>query len=339
MMTFKYNDVMRNLIFLFISVFISFFVSINSSNYKERNDLIAYSNYYNCLNCCSNSNCSSLIGNPVDILFSYTAMFSKYLLSINDFYIFIFLYSFCIIYFILYFVSKISPFYIVSITFLLTDFRFYEYASNILRVGLSIVLLLSVFNYIVKKRNFSFLYKILPSLAHVTALIPLVTPRFKINIYFLFISFIIFFVLSFYFDIIYESLRGFLPSMIVDKTYFYYNLAKTSELGYSIPLHYLFIIFLSIVMRNKINTSVYIYSFNIVWVLFLLSLILHSFKMEYRMFAIMPVFLSILLAYQIKYLLEIKKNIFYRVSIVILLFLFFLLLFYKNFNEILGGLS
>lgn len=337
-MIFKYKNTFRNLFIVLISVFIAFFISINSSNVKERNDLLSYSHYYNCLGT-SNSNCSDLIGSPTDKLFSYTAMFSKYFLNINDFYIFIFLYSFCIVYFILYFTSKISPLYIVSLAFLLSDFRFYEYASNILRVGLSIVVLLSVFNYILKKRKLSFLYKFFPSLAHLSASVYIITPRFRLSIFFLLMSFFIFFIFNLYFDMIYEYSKGLFPSNLLEKISFYYNLAKVSEAKYTIPLHYSFIIFFSIILRSKINEPTYIYSFNIVWFLFLISFILHGLRMEYRIFAIMPVFLSILLAYQIKYILKIKKNILYKISIVILFISFISFIFYKNSNEILRGLS
>ena len=330
------KEYLLNLLIIIISIWLAFMISVHSDKKRDRNDLYMYQKYYECIN--HSSDCKDIIGNPSDVLFSWIVSISK--IFIEKYYIFLFLYAFFINYLILWNIYKLSPFPLISVLFLLTDFRFYEYSSNILRVGLAELLLLIIFKWqIIHFNNNKYLvYKIIPLLAHISTFPALMAPMKRIKISFMLSSLIIIFILIFYFSHIFSFIKFFLPESILGKYFYYYNLTLIHSSSYSLPLHYISIIFLSIFLLNKIKSTIYIYAFNIVWFLFIFSFILHLLNLEYRMFDLMPPFLSILLAYHIKYFFTKIKSFYLKVDIIIIIVLLFVLIGFKNIAQILNGI-
>lgn len=153
----EYKKYIQVLILMAISVIISFFIANSVNNFKERNDLPMYSNYYQCINDDISSlfECNKVIGNPTSIIYQSSAFFFKIYLGVDKFYWYLFFLAFFLYFSILYTTHKISPIPIVSALFLLTDFRFWEYGSNILRAGLAISIFMWIFYYLSQKEYIS----------------------------------------------------------------------------------------------------------------------------------------------------------------------------------------
>jgi len=322
----KYARIEMNLLLLIVSIFFAFLISNNSTENKERNDLLAYQAYYKCVqkNLVS---CDYLIGNPSDLAFQSTVKFSVSILNISTPYIFIFIYAFIIIFMILYSLKSISPLPIVSILFVLTDFRFYEYSSNVLRVGIAVVLMLIAFKPALSKNRY---FSLIPSLGHITTVPMFFTPKQKLSYLFLLSSLILILVLNTYFIEIYDFIRTFIHSKIVDKLVYYKELGSRNDDIYTMPLHYFIIYIFGFILKNKINNVTYIYAFNISWIFFLASLLAYNIHMQYRFFFLILPFISIVFAFQVEYMLKRIETIELKLIFILLLISFYSIVFFKN---------
>lgn len=344
-LTWKKKDIIRTLLLLLIVTLSSFFVSNAADTYKERNDLPMYKNNYSCLTCDINSisECNKLMGNPQGVVYQYSAYFAKIFFNMN-FNWYLFFFSFFVYFTILYIISKISPLHYVSIFFLLTDFRFWEYGYNILRAGLAETIFLIVFFILYKKKNIlkktKFFITGLPFLAHSSALVFLLIRQKKYNIFFLlFILSISIALYQFFDDIIKNILPQILPIKMNNKINFYYKYQEnysTNLASFSIPIHYFMILTFAffLIYIKKYSYKFFVYSFNIVLILFVFSYIFSLLGIGYRFIGFMPPFIAILFTYEIQILFKkIKSNIL-KMIVLILSFSFILVIFFKNYELI-----
>jgi hypothetical protein len=323
----------------------AFFIANAAEDYKPRNDLPMYSDFYSCIrpNFTSIVDCNSVIGNPFSIVFQSSSFFFKFFLGIDEFYWYLFFLSFFVYFSVLYTTSRVSPLAVISLLFLLTDFRFWEYGYNVLRAGLAIAIFMWVFYYISRKKYSRIRMKIitiLPATAHTSAIIFLLPKIKKYGILFIFMSFL--FAVFFYynFDYFFKNIApNVLPEKVFNKINFYYRYKQMNVINdkVELPVHYFIIILFGFVLylRNSIQSKVYIYSFNIVWLLFIFSIILSFLGMGYRLIGFMPPFISIIFSFEIKlFMIKMKKyKAIQGIVFVSIIFLFSLIL-YKNYNLI-----
>ena len=295
------------LIILFLSNFMAFLVANSSDKIKVRNDITAYKSFYNCLDYNINSihKCNTLIGTQNDILFQSFSYVGKNIFKLN-FKFFLYILTFSIFFSILFTVYKSSLYPSVSILFILSDYRFWEYGANTLRAGIAIAIILISFYLYVKKQNIlTYLFKFLPSFAHITAFFYILAPFNHINSKKLILLFLFAIIFSYNFHIIYE-LSTILPNSIFTKIDFYYNQSLSNKVSVGIPMQYLSIILFGfyLYIRNQVKDKIFIFSFNIIVVALLLFILLIPLGMSYRYsYYILP-FLAIVLSFEVEYIIN-----------------------------------
>jgi hypothetical protein len=337
---------MKLLGLILIVVLMVFFIANSAENYKPRNDLPMYSDYYSCIrpDLASFVNCNDVIGNPLDIVFQSSSFFFKFFLGIDNFYWYLFFLSFFIYISVLYTTLKASPLPIISLLFLLTDFRFWEYGYNILRAGLAIAIFMWVFYYIITKKINLLKMKImtlLPALAHTSAIVFLLPTVKKHGKLFIVSGF--FFALAFYynFDYFFQFIAPtILPEKVFDKLAFYYHFKQVSNLDDNIrlPIHYYVILLIAFVLyyKNLMHSKIYLYSFNIAWILFIFSFIFSYIGIGYRFIVFMPPFIAILLGFEVQFFLnKVRRHSMLKGMILVVIILMLSLIFFKNYVTIL----
>lgn len=326
------------LIVLFLSNFLAFLVANSSDKIKVRNDISSYKSFYNCLEYDINSihKCNTLIGTQNDILFQSFSYVGKNILKFN-FKFFLYVLVFSIFFSILFTVYKSSIYPSISILFLLSDYRFWEYGANTLRAGIAIaIMLISFYLYLQKQNILTSFFKFLPSFAHITAFFYILVPFNHIKSKKLILLFLLAIIFSYNFHIIFE-LSKILPNTLFDKIYFYYNQNLINKVPFGIPMQYLAIILFGfyLYITNQVKDKIFIFSFNIIIIALLLFISLIPLGMSYRYSYYMLPFLAIVLSFEVDYIMNICKFKSYKGMVVSISYLAILFILWHDLKVIL----
>lgn len=329
--------------FVFIAIYLFFFSALTAYNaleVKENNDLLAYSLYYNCLLNSGYPSCLSEVGSSSEYVFYVITRFlSFYILDYN---IFIFFYSFFIYFSVFYLVvsftknkSKLAVF--VSISFLLTDFRFYDLGNNVLRHGLAVVLMLLFVSLFMSKIRWGrYFYLFFPMLSHVSSighLVILIKSRLLDGVLF-WLSIMLagyFFSIS----IIELALEYFLNFDFVFDKLLYYK--QNSSYGNDwLPFHYIVIVLFSLYFTLK--NDIYMAVRRILLAYVFLSIVFIPLDMSYRFVSFITPLVAILIAFQVDLVVSKFKNALEVKSLVFVFFMFYLFfIVFKNYTFIVKG--
>lgn len=323
-----------------IALVLAFFTALSADKAKVSNDILAYSLHYECLDSSLSSiiGCQPVIGSPPDFLYQALAYSSKLVFGENGFEWFILFFSFLVYFIILHISAKYSPYYLITVIFMLTDFRFYELGNNVLRNGLALVVFMLVFYFYMRfslKRNF--VLNSLPVFAHITALAfaPITSQRLFLALYLVGLVVAIF--LAFYFPLILNFIYDYFPLAVQHKINAYQMITnEKGNVSFSLPLHYFLVFIAGFYFLLKSRSHLFFLCFNIIYFLFLWSIVFDQFGVGYRLHNYSVPFIALLVAY---YLFEIKKMlgfVFFAVSYFIVM-VFFLMQFARNFDFIFRG--
>lgn len=324
-----------------LSLFFAFLVANSYEQPKINSDLKTYSLHYECLqdDFSSLAKCSEVIGSPIDVLYEYVAFFFKVLFGGSGFVFFILIFSFLVYFLIISITIELSNnYFLIALFFLLSDFRFYELGNNVLRNGLAVVLVLIIFRlYSYRSLNLGWVYRVIPSFAHITSLPFLFVIKLKLSLYlyavFLAIAFLVGFkfseLLGFVYPILSVSLQGKISA---------YQILSQGEFQnwFNFPFHYLLIIILSSLFVKRVRNEIFLLAFNISYVFFVFSLIFNQFGIGYRFLNFIVPFLAIMLAYIFSYLRHIENSLIYFFA-VFFYFVFLMIVFFKNYDFIIRG--
>lgn len=324
------------------SIFLSYFVTTSNYHNREGSDLFAYEQFYNCLSLDSIDVCRILISSNYEFFFYYFLKLSS--LASLDFSWFIFFFSFIIYSSLVTLVIKFSKednrLYWISLVFLLTDFRYYDYGFNIIRHGSASVMMLIAFGcYLVVKSKVKNIFLFSPVFFHLSAIAQLsllARSRLFYSRIFWFFLFLFFSALVFSpaFSWIAESL--FHVDYLGDKLSHYLGDGRHPDW---VPLQYFFILVFSLVLN--INVKTYLIIRQVFFALISLSIIFFPVGMSYRFVAFAMPFSAMLLTYQIGHvysLFERDGKIFFYVGVFIAMIFLGSLNVLKYYEFILSGL-
>ncbi|MEZ9340249.1 EpsG family protein [Vibrio splendidus] len=329
-------ELRKNSILIFaITIIISIALSLISSNRsdvnKDRNDTAVYSEHFSCL-VKKGEGCSSIVGG-LDYSYGIVASILENF-SFHSFFIFKFFVSFVIVFPILYLVlsKSISP--VLSFAFLLSDYRFYEYFSNVLRHGLALsffcILILFFSRY-----NWKYLLAfIIVPLTHLSTSVLLLIPFTKLRTVFIFVLLSGSIFGLYFFAPIGEYFSGYLPGKIQ------YYIDHSEGFKFASPIQYTTMFLLTVLLYRSFDNSKIFFA-NAVVILFLLSIFFNAIGMGYRFISfslpfyaiLIPSILSLFSKYFGKF-----ENQFYVTSSSVLSIVF-MLLFIRNYDFIYLHLS
>lgn len=285
----------------------SMLIAYNSMEVKESNDLLTYSKYYDCLLDSGLFSCSFEIGSKIEYFFYFfTKLFSFILIDYNFFILFYSFFIFLSVFLLVLKISEIKSFtiFFISISFLLTDFRFYDLGNNVLRHGLAVVMMLFfIYLFINKKKIISvYLVSFLPVLSHISSV-----GHFVLFINYKFLDGRLFWIIlgfSFYFfsNIFLESLLNFSKNIdfIFDKLMFYSQNSSFSNNW--MPLHYLVVVIFTNLFTIQNPSYMAVRKVFLSYVL--LSIMFIPLDMSYRFVSFMTPLVAILIAFQVDFFIK-----------------------------------
>jgi hypothetical protein len=336
-----YGRVILN-IWLFIVAFTLAFLASVTKIGQDRNDLESYSNHYVCLGDSFSSigNCDLLLGQPYDFLYQLIAFLLKNIILL-DFSMFIFVVSFFIFYTVVIVVTSRSKGALLTVLFLLVDFRFWEYGFNTLRYGLALSFLLIAYHNKLCANSFSTRLTILTagisSVFHASGLISFalfVRWRAWFIVSTLFISILV----VYFFDAIFAMSIHIIPIELSQKLNFYLG---RQESGYAAPIHYTVILLYATYLRifRRIVDSSFTLSFSILLALVVFSIALIPLGLSYRAFSFMTPFIAIIFGWQVFYISRLFGDIPSRLLVYLIASFFLLILALKNYSFILRSID
>ncbi|RLQ15565.1 EpsG family protein [Vibrio sp. SBT000027] len=318
-----------------ITIIISIALSLISSNRsdvnKYRNDTPVYSEHFSCL-VENGKDCSSILGG-LDYGYGIVANLLEKV-SFHSFFIFKFLVTFVISFPILYFVlsKSISPLF--SLIFLLSDYRFYEYFSNVLRHGLALSFFCILMLFF-SRHNWKYLLSfIIVPLTHLSTSVLLLIPFTKVRGYFILgvLATSIFGVM--FFVPLGEYFNSYLPSKIQ------YYINNSEGFKFSSPIQYTVMFFLTLALYKKFHHSKIAFA-NAIIVLFLTSVFFNSIGMGYRFISFSLPFYAILFPSMVSIISKsfgvFSKQVYITSSLIFSILL--MLLFIRNYAFIYLHLS
>lgn len=325
---------LKNIITFFYALMAAFLLSSivasRSDSIKESNDTSVYAENYQCLESeIDISYCNSILGaNEPEFIYQFVAKTAS---QIFDFYWFKLVIGFIISFPMVWVVLRLSPGILVPSVMLFSDFRFWEYVSNVLRHGLALSIFLLGFFFLTELRDSKLRYLRFASIfTHIGAVFYLLSPIKKIH----WLAIVIMLMLT---SLLVVNSDFWLPELMAligggDKLNFYYVNNTTYDL--QIPIHYLVIILLSSVFYGKSNNSPFIASVNILIILLLFSMIFGLIGLSYRVTSLMLPFVIICAVHQISCFsasFSNNRNIAF-VFISIIYITVFLLAFFRNLD-------
>jgi len=298
------NKITNNLFLLILVLAISSVVSFRSyDGTNERNDTSVYFQAFKCQATTQEYiSCDKKLGNTGDFIYSVTSYLFAIILN-GNFDIFLLIISMFINYYILKFVFVYSPMPLVSLLFLLSHYRFWDFSANALRAGIALTILLYIFSnpkIVDRYLKYNILYRLLPIAAHFSLIPTLLINQSNIKrIYLLLIVATVLFISQYFFEImaLFESF-GILPS----KLEYYIHIAKKALVAEKVSYISLLIFIMGIVMKNAIYGK-RLLIWNSFILFFIVSLIMSPLGLGYRYFSFSLPFISILLSIYVTYIL------------------------------------
>ena len=290
------------LLVLFFSIVVGSFSANRGNHFKDSNDTFAYKEHFDCFSAGHESNdCNSIIStNSMEITYHALVQFASQLMNFE-----VYKFSFAFIVALLIFrsVYLLTSCSLLSLLYLMLDFRFWEYATNTLRAGLALSLIMVGFTFYFKVTGRSLRNIIyLGPFSHLTVTIFLMIPKRKINFLWLFILFLTSVVL-------FKFESSWTPKLIEyvsgDSKIYYYALSGKPE--YQVPMHYIAITVGSLLFYKRASSSVFIVTANTLYVLVIASFIFGVIGMSHRIAAFMLPFVVISMVMQVSYLSNIYK--------------------------------
>lgn len=333
--TSKFQISKHNIYIFSMTIIISIVLSLVSGNRsdmaKYRNDTAVYSEHFSCL-VKKGEDCSSIVGG-LDYGYGIVASVLEKL-SFHSFFIFKFFVSFVIIFPILYLVLSKSINPVLSFAFLLSDYRFYEYFSNVLRHGLALSFFCTLILFF-SRYNWKYLLAfIIVPLTHLSTSVLLLIPFTKLRTAFIFVL-LFGSVFGIYFFVpIGEYFSGYLPGKIK------YYIDHSEGFKFASPIQYTTMFLLTVLLYRSFDKSKVFFA-NAVVILFLLSMCFNTIGMGYRFISFSLPFYAILIPSILSILSKSFGNFekqFYVTSSSVLSIVF-MLLFIRNYAFIYLHLS
>lgn len=281
-----------------IAFFFASLSAIRTGRFWEKNDTLDYLAHYQCTASSFDIfSCNDLIGSSFDLSYLLLAKFIS-IASFSNQYVFLFVVSFIVIFPVVKFIIKNSPIPFLSLVFLLTDFRFYETFTNMLRHGLALAMALVFFDlYFQGKRRAAALFAITGFGFHFSTFFFYISPFLaKFNKYFILLVASIFILVAIKPDGILSSFFEFFSGQ--DKLLFYAHAFESLESQQaSYPIHYLAIALLGVFLyfKDDLYADYVVILFVTLLGIWLYFLIINL-PVAYRFLALLTPFISILLA-------------------------------------------
>lgn len=292
---------MKKIIIFMIVLALSLVVgglSANRSNdLKHSNDTIVYKEHFDCLSSGRESNeCNIILStNQLEVTYHALVQFAS---QIMNFEIYKFLFAFTVAFLICHSVCSLTSGSFFGLLYLILDFRFWEYTTNTLRVGMALALVMMAFLLYFKpgKRYVSNVIYLGP-LSHLTTVIFLAIPKKKINFLYLMMLFLIS-IVTFKFESLWVS--TLIDNIAVDSKLYFYTLSGKPE--YQVPLHYNVVVLGSLLFYKRATSSIFVVTANTLYVLIMASFIFGVIGMSYRIASFMLPFVIISMVLQVNYI-------------------------------------
>jgi len=327
--SFSKKNIGVSLLSALIAFLLSAILMQSIDDQKSRNDLKHYQAHYNCLTLSISSiaSCQPVLGKPIDILYQSFAYVMKFFYGNSGFYLFSFSFSFLVYFTVLYFSSVVVRFSLIPFLFLLSDFRFYELGSNVLRNGMAVSLTIIIFYF-----KGGTVLRLIPILAHLSTIPFLVARYVNINrMGYLFLLVSAFFLSEFVYFILVFLMEYSSPAL-AGKIYAY-----TTSMDYSKtlpPLQYVGVLFLCLYFYPILRKDYWFFSsFNVFFTFTLFAIVFQPFGIGYRFFNFVTPFAAISLSLVISYVARAYGK-FAFIFLVLFMILAFLLIFWKNYEAI-----
>lgn len=278
-------------------------LSANRSNHlKDRNDTIVYKEHFDCLSSGRESEeCETILStNLLEITYHTLAQLAS---KIMNFEIYKFLFAFIVAFLIFCSVYLLASGSLIGLIYLMLDFRFWEFTTNTLRVGLAIsLIMISYVLYFESAKTYLKIIKYLGPLSHIAAAVFLAIPKKKIN----FLNLILFFLIALsLFKLESLWLPALIETIAVDSKLYYYTISGKPE--YQVPLHYILVALGSLIFYKGSKSTAYIATANTLYVLLMASFIFGVIGMSYRIAAFMLPFVIVSMVMQVRYFSNIFK--------------------------------
>lgn len=267
-----------------------------STYFKEKNDTLMYQNHYSCMARHSTEFCESKIGNSSDPAYTVLVKILSTITNGSAFWLFLFILAAIYISTSFFFAEKLSPIPIISILFLISDFRFWEGFSNALRHGLALSIMLLFISLGVSMRSEKVVaMRWLSALSHKSIIPVLLVPiNRKFNALFLLPLIPISYILA-------KNISPFLDAVGLSEYHkILYYTRHENEISYSsigMPAHYILVMLLSTFACRHKENNFFNASTLMLITLTALSIILSPLGMGYRMSMYMTPFISINIAF------------------------------------------
>ena len=276
---------------LVLAFIVALLSGTRSNGDKEFNDTAQYFEHFSCLSQGMGiESCDNLIStNSFEFLYQYLAyLFSAF----SDFGFFKFAFAFLVSFAILFGVQILSNGLFYGTTLLLLDFRFWEFFTNVLRLGFAIGLFIFCFAFLIKSK-----WRNISIFAHISMLPLIFAPTRKLSNRTISLLFL-FAVSSWFFADVWAPVV--LEYFNDDSKLRYYYLTN-ENIGIQVPLHYFAFTITSIFFYKKSEDPIYVATSNIMYLLMAAVLFLDVFGLSYRISAIMLPFVVVSVCYQVRY--------------------------------------
>jgi hypothetical protein len=331
----------QTVLIIFVTILVSLFVGVlsasRSDDYKEFNDTAVYKDHYLCLkNSVEVNSCDSLISsNYVEFVFQYVA---SLLAFFYDFTIFKFIISFIISFMVVYGVLSLSGGAYLSVALLVLDFRFWEYFSNVLRLGFSVGLFTLGFALFYKLDvRMASVIRFLCVFTHASTLPLLLSPKRKLS----YLEILGFFLIAYTAWRFADLWLPLIFDYISDgsKLIYYYNFKDSEEI--QIPIHYAIIIVGSLFFYENSRNHIFVAVSNVLYLLLGVGLVFDVIGLSYRISAMMLPFVVVSASCQVMHLSNKFESVRYEASLISSFFVLaiFVFAFQKNFNAIIMHLQ
>lgn len=321
-----------------ISLLLSFFVSQSNFHHRDDSDLPAYEEFYYCLAVNSIDVCSAIISSSYEYIFY--CFFYIFSLVGFDFSTFIFFISFVIYSSLLVMVVRMSSgaygLYIVSLLFLLADFRFYDYGFNIIRHGFaSVLMVFATMIFLSYSTKIKYVFLSIPIFAHLSAVAQLslaIQSKFLHSRALWLLFFLVLFVLAQFL----VSIISFIFNIdyIGDKISYYVSGERDQAW---LPFQYLAVLLLSLLL--DIDDSTYLVVRKVFFALIAMSIFFITTGMSYRFVAFSMPFAAVLLTYHFSYIIGLftKNDRAFVFSGLLMGVVFYAVLYFHKYNEFIFG--
>lgn len=324
---YSYQQIKFVYIIVVVAVVISFLSANRSNERAERNDTYNYYNHYVCgVGAPDSSTCKSHIGSSkIEVGYDYFSYSIGNLLGPNTFWYYKLITALFINLVILLSVYFISGKSILPVIWLLLDYRYYAYSSNMLRHGLALAIsLLAIYAFLNRNKIKSLFISLLALLFHISSGSMLIKSFYKLNIKFILLSFFaVLIATSFLSEFIISNRELFLS--LNDKSVRYIESSDGQIIRF--PIQYIIALSVGLFFYKKTDDPNYIAIYNILFSLVICGLLISTMGLLDRITSFMTPLIYVLMFYIYSYLMSYFKD---KMLYILLFNVFFIVLLGSN---------